>query len=75
MMDTSPLLDDSRRFSPIHPDDHAGYVWIATLVGLVYSLLAAGGRARVKWGMYAVDDYLAGIATVCYVFPADLSIH
>lgn len=64
MMDNSPLSDDSRRVSPIHPDDHAGYLWITTLVGLVYSLMAAGGRAHVKRGMYAVDDYLAGLATV-----------
>ncbi|ROW12262.1 hypothetical protein VMCG_00384 [Cytospora schulzeri] len=63
-MDTRSLVDDSRRFSPIHPDDHAGYLWIATLAGLVYSLMAIGGRVRVKWGMYATDDYLTGLATV-----------
>lgn len=61
----SPLDDDSQRISPIHPDDHAGYLWIAVLVGLVYSLMVAGVRARVKWKMYAVDDYLVGLATVC----------
>lgn len=62
---STPIFDDgSHRFSPISDNDHAGYVWIVTILGLIYSGLGGLARARIKWGVHGVDDYLLGLATV-----------
>lgn len=62
---STPTFDDgSHRFSPISSHDHAGYVWIVTILGLIYSGLGGLARARIKWGVHGVDDYLLGLATV-----------
>lgn len=62
---STPTFDDgSYRFSPIDDNDHAGYVWIVTILGLIYSLLGGLVRARIKWGIHGPDDYLLGMATV-----------
>lgn len=56
--------DDSFRFSPIDSNDYAGYLWIVTILGLVYATFAALVRIRIKWGVSGVDDYLLWVATV-----------
>jgi len=53
------------RFSPITPDNHAGSIWIAALLCLVYSVLVLVVRNHLRWKNYVVDDYLAIAATVC----------
>lgn len=50
--------------SAITPEDHAGYLWIVTITGAVYSLMAVLVRARIKWGVFGTDDYLIALATV-----------
>ncbi|KIW87391.1 uncharacterized protein Z519_12027 [Cladophialophora bantiana CBS 173.52] len=57
----------SNRFSPITPDDHAGSVWIATLLCLVYSVITLVLRGHLRWNMYGLDDYLALAATATQV--------
>lgn len=52
------------RFSPITPDNHAGSVWIAALLCLVYSIITLALRAHLRRKMYGFDDYLALAATV-----------
>jgi len=54
-------------FSPIEYNDHAGYLWIVTILGLIYSSFSALARAGIKRGIYGVDDYLIGLATVSLV--------
>ncbi|KIY02762.1 uncharacterized protein Z520_01227 [Fonsecaea multimorphosa CBS 102226] len=57
----------SHRFSPITPDDHAGSVWIATLLCLIYSVVTLALRGHLRWKMYGLDDYLALTATAIQV--------
>lgn len=63
---------DDNRFSPITPDDHAGSVWIATLLCLVYSVVTLALRGHLRWKMYGVDDYLALAATVKSLYRTSL---
>lgn len=51
-------------FSPIEHNDHAGYIWIATILGMIYSSFSGLARVRIKKGIYGADDYLIGLATV-----------
>lgn len=51
-------------FSPIEYNDHAGYLWIVTILGVIYSSLSGLARASIKRGIYGADDYLIGLATV-----------
>lgn len=60
-------VSDENRFSPITPDDHAGSLWIAALLCLVYSVTTMFLRGHLRWNMYGVDDYLALAATVSAV--------
>lgn len=53
-------------FSPIEHNDHAGYLWIVTILGLIYSSFSGLARARIKKGIYGADDYLIGLATVSF---------
>jgi hypothetical protein len=56
------------RFSQVTPDNHAGEIWIATLLCLVYSIITVGTRGYLRMSMYGVDDYLILGATVRYLF-------
>lgn len=67
MATSNPTDTDLTRFAPITTDDHAGYVWIATILGITYTLLAAFLRACVKCGMYGWDDILAVTATILHL--------
>ncbi|EXJ95667.1 hypothetical protein A1O1_00789 [Capronia coronata CBS 617.96] len=58
---------DENRFSPITPDDHAGSLWIAALLCLVYSIITIFVRGHLRWKMYGTDDYLALAATALQV--------
>lgn len=57
--------DDATKFSPITSTDHAGGLWIMTIVGLSYSWCAALIRIKIKWGMFGLDDVFFGLAMVC----------
>lgn len=59
------------RFSPISPDDHAGYLWIATLLAAIYSLLSILVRAYVKRDCLGADDWICAAATVSNVLKID----
>lgn len=51
-------------FAPITADDHAGYLWIITILGAIYTIIVALVRVYVKYRVVGIDDYLLGIATV-----------
>lgn len=51
-------------FSPIEHNDHAGFLWIVTILGIVYSSFSTLVRARIKRGIYGADDYFIVLATV-----------
>lgn len=65
-MSNSEALDLTR-FSPITVNDHAGYVWIVTILGVTYTISAAILRAWIKWGMYRWDDALGVIGTALHL--------
>lgn len=51
-------------FSTISSNDLSGYLWITTVLGIIYSILVAIVRVYIKSRFLGVDDYLLGIATV-----------
>lgn len=61
-------------FSPISDDDHAGYIWIVTILGFIYSSMAVAVRGQIKWRMYGADDYLLAAAMVCLAVRSVLHI-
>ncbi|KAH7109397.1 hypothetical protein B0J13DRAFT_490117 [Dactylonectria estremocensis] len=56
--------DGSPRFSPVAFNDHAGQLWIITILSLIYSALVAMARAYIKYQMFGFDDILIACATV-----------
>ncbi|KAL2204593.1 hypothetical protein CC79DRAFT_1323388 [Sarocladium strictum] len=60
----------SEGFSPVSFNDHAGNVWIITILSLVYSSTVAAVRVYTKLRMYGVDDYLIAVATVLHLAQA-----
>ena len=61
--DTS-TSDGSKAFSPVTFSDHAGQLWIVTILSLIYSGLVALARAYIKYRMFGFDDVLFALATV-----------
>jgi hypothetical protein len=59
-----PDTDGSNRFSPVTFNDHAGQLWIVTILSLIYSGLVAFARAYIKYKMFGFDDILFALATV-----------
>jgi hypothetical protein len=57
-------MNVSNGLSPVTPDDHAGKLWIVTILSLIYALHVAGARAFIKRHMFGLDDVLYGMATV-----------
>lgn len=56
--------DDLYRFSPVTSNDHAGKLWIVTILSLIYTSLIALARAYIKYKMFGFDDVLFAAATV-----------
>lgn len=65
-MTLSPIVSRFIRpaMSVISPENHAGYLWIVTILGLIYTILVAFARVYVKIRMFGVDDLILGLATV-----------
>ncbi|WZH49465.1 uncharacterized protein QYS62_010666 [Fusarium acuminatum] len=66
-MEPSASIDDSRRFSLVTTSDHAGQLWIVTILSLIYTGLVALARAYIKYQMYGFDDILFALATICHL--------
>ncbi|KAK8127244.1 hypothetical protein PG984_008352 [Apiospora sp. TS-2023a] len=70
-MDSSGMGDDditgSSRFSPITETDHAGYIWVVTIIGTAYTALSLLLRAWIKYRVYGWDDLLIAIGTVLHL--------
>ncbi|KAJ3498432.1 hypothetical protein NLG97_g1134 [Lecanicillium saksenae] len=62
-MDTA-VFGDGPRFSPVTSSDHAGQLWIVTILALIYSSLVSTARAYVKYKMFGIDDILIASATI-----------
>ena len=55
---------DDNRFSPVTPNDHAGSIWIASILCFVYTGITTLTRAYLRQKVYDIDDYLILGATV-----------
>ena len=51
-------------FTRITDTDHAGWLWICGLITLSYPLLSTAVRLFVRQGVYEIDDWTIGGATV-----------
>lgn len=60
----SAVSSGSAAFSPITFNDHAGKLWIVTILALIYSSLAVMARAYIKYKMLGLDDLFLALATV-----------
>jgi hypothetical protein len=72
-MSASAIRDEitsSTRFSPVTETDHAGYVWIVTILGVTYTTLACLLRGWVKFRVYGLDDLLIAAGTVFHLVQA-----
>ncbi|KAF6530300.1 hypothetical protein HZS61_001612 [Fusarium oxysporum f. sp. conglutinans] len=70
-MDPNDSLDDDLyRFSPVTFNDHAGKLWIVTILSLIYTSLIALARAYIKYKMFGFDDVLFAAATVLHLAQA-----
>lgn len=68
--------NESNRLSPLTSDDHAGKLWIVTILSLIYTLHVAVARVYIKYRMLGVDDALYGVAVVSINHSTDhLVIH
>lgn len=63
-MDSASASSGSPPFSPVAFNDHAGKLWIVTILSLIYSTLSVMARAYIKYKMLGLDDLLLGLATV-----------
>lgn len=52
------------RFAIITPDDHGGLIWIASLLGAIFTMLTFFLRYFVKRNYRGLDDWVALAATV-----------
>ncbi|KAH7109401.1 hypothetical protein B0J13DRAFT_632370 [Dactylonectria estremocensis] len=66
-MDPETSNDVSSRFSPVAFNDHAGQLWIVTILSLIYSALVATARAYIKYRMFGFDDILIALAMVLHL--------
>ncbi|KAJ9611637.1 hypothetical protein H2200_004821 [Cladophialophora chaetospira] len=60
-------VSGGNRFAEITPDDHAGTIWIASILCLIYSVLTLALRTHIRLRTYGLDDYIALAATVLQV--------
>jgi hypothetical protein len=56
--------DGSYRFSPVTFNDHAGQLWIVTVLSLIYSMLVALARLYIKYHKFGFDDSFFALAMV-----------
>lgn len=69
LLSLSAFSDNSLRLSPVTAHDHAGYIWIVTILSLIYSSLATIIRIGVNFRIYGVDDFLLFFAMVRLDLP------
>ncbi|KAF2843581.1 hypothetical protein M501DRAFT_1006112 [Patellaria atrata CBS 101060] len=55
--------ETGHRFALVTDENHSGYLWIASILCLVYSALVLIVRLHIKWNLYGFDDLLVLIAT------------
>ncbi|KAF2656677.1 hypothetical protein K491DRAFT_627820 [Lophiostoma macrostomum CBS 122681] len=57
-------MNTNGRFALVTQNEHAGYLWITSILSLIYTSLTLIVRLHIKWNLYGADDVLASAATV-----------
>lgn len=52
------------RFAVSTADDRSAWIWIASILSLMYSAVVLATRLLVKWEFFGLDDAALGIAYV-----------
>ncbi|KAF2180848.1 hypothetical protein K469DRAFT_444611, partial [Zopfia rhizophila CBS 207.26] len=52
------------RFALVTESNNSGYLWVASILGLIYSSLVLIVRLHIKWNLYGPDDITATMATI-----------
>lgn len=60
-------ITGSSRFSPITETDHAGFIWVVTIIGTSYTALSLLLRVWIKYRVYGWDDALIAAGTVLHL--------
>ncbi|KAK1252114.1 hypothetical protein MKX08_003301 [Trichoderma sp. CBMAI-0020] len=60
-------MNSASAFSPVTFNDHAGKLWIVTILALIYSTLAVMARAYIKYKMLGLDDLFLALATILHL--------
>jgi len=63
-VDTTDWIPGTRFFTQISDTNHAGWLYIITLLSLCYIMIVFAVRFVVKYGMYGRDDWALLVATV-----------
>ncbi|KAJ4129453.1 hypothetical protein NW765_016326 [Fusarium oxysporum] len=59
--------DGSYRLSPVTFNDHAGQLWIVTILSLIYSTLVALARIYIKYHKFGFDDIFFALAMIFHL--------
>lgn len=51
-------------FSRPDEDDQRGWLWVVTILSIIYSVAFLGARVFIKYGQLGIDDIVLGIAYV-----------
>lgn len=54
----------TRRLLTVSPSDHSPWLWVTSILSLIYALMVLGCRLLVKWGVLGLDDAALGVAYV-----------
>ncbi|KAK6389870.1 hypothetical protein LTR65_006140 [Meristemomyces frigidus] len=63
-VDTSDWIPGTRFFTQVTEQNHAGWLYIVTLMSLCYVIVVIAVRFVVKYGMYGRDDWALLVATI-----------
>lgn len=63
------LAGTAFRFSRITDVDHAGYLWIFSILATVYGCMTGLVRWHIKKGMFGMDDAIFALALVILLSP------
>lgn len=58
------MLHFDTGFSRPDEDDQRGWLWVVTILSIIYSVAFLGARVFIKYGQLGKDDVVLGIAYV-----------
>lgn len=59
------MAHTTHRFAQDSADSHQAWLWVTSLLALIYSLLVIIIRIIIKWGVFGMCDWVLALAYVC----------